>query len=539
MALKSGAHVHFMGIGGSGLSAIARVMQEAGYEVSGCDLEESPLFKQLKKKGLRVSVGHDPAHLDAKDKPDALIVSSAVPEDDPEVKAAREKGIPVLKRADILGELMAGRQGVAIAGTHGKTTTTAMVAYILSQAELDPTYIVGGVLQNTGTNAHAGDGKPFVVEADEYDKMFLGLKPAVSVVTGIEHDHPDKFESLREVRAAFDEFVDLLPDDGLLIACYDDPQARLQAERRREAGKPALTYGLSHGADLRATDVITAKEGGSDFIVKQGLAMKGMVRLRLPGNHNVQNCLAAIAVADHLKVQFELIAAVIGEFRGVQRRFEIKGRVVGVTVIDDYAHHPTAIKTTLKAARTRYGSRPLWVVFQPHTYTRMKALMDDFATAFQDAEHVIVGDIYRSRETDDLGISSADLVKHMKHPGAKHVPKLEDIVEHLAERVEPGDVVITMSAGDATRVSTDLLRALAKRAGADDLLAAEAEVSKLRKAFVEELTRQEQAGLVTAEESKTWHEFLDEATLNVKLLDRLLTRLREGASKDGESDSGE
>lgn len=466
MSLEPDSHIHFVGIGGFGLSAIAKVMLEEGYRISGCDLAESPLAKKLRKRGVTISVGHDPAHVEMIDgvgRPDALVVSSAVPDDNPELVAARAANIPVYKRADVLGELMSGRTGVAIAGTHGKTTTTAMTAYVLTQAGLDPTYIVGGVILNTGTNAHAGRGKPFVVEADEYDRMFMGLRPSVAVVTSIEHDHPDKFPSLHDVTAAFEDFVGLLPDDGPLIACYDDPQARLLAEKRRKAGLPVVTYGLSHGADLRALELMPNMQGGSDFIVKQGLMLKGLVRLRLPGAHNVQNCLAVLILAEHLGVQFELVAAVISEFEGTERRFEIKGEIGGVTAIDDYAHHPTAVRATLDSARRRYGNSTLWAVFQPHTFTRTKALLDEFSTAFDEAEHVIVTDIYRARETDDLGISSKALVKAMDHPDARHIGKLDAVVDFLADAVEPGDVVITMSAGDATRIGDDLLDALAKR----------------------------------------------------------------------------
>jgi UDP-N-acetylmuramate--alanine ligase len=535
MPLKAGAHVHFVGIGGFGLSAIAQVMLEQGFTVSGCDLEESSLAKKLGEKEVKVSVGHDPAHLDAKTKPgkpDALVVSSAVPDDNPELEAARKADIPIYKRADILGELMADRQGVAIAGTHGKTTTTAMTAYVLSQAGLDPTYIVGGVLHNTSTNAHAGRGKPFVVEADEYDRMFMGLKPSIAIVTSVEHDHPDKFPGLHDVRAAFDDFVDLLPDDGLLIACYDDPQARLLADRRRKAALPAMTYGLAHGADLRAMEVITTKEGGSDFIVKQGLAMKGMVRLRLAGTHNVQNCLAVLALSEHLGVQCELVAALISEFRGGERRFENKGRVAGVTVIDDYAHHPTAVRLTLKSARTQFGSRPIWAIFQPHTYTRTKTLLDDFAAAFEDADHVLVTDIYRSRETDNLGISSGDLIKKMDHPDAQHIGELDRIVRYLAGAVEPGDVVITMSAGDATRVGDDLLKALKVRAEVQDAIGPD-ELTELRDEFLEELASREQSGKMTRGETETWRKFVDEATLTPGLMKRLLARLHQGEAAGG------
>jgi UDP-N-acetylmuramate--alanine ligase len=459
--LRPGDHVHFVGISGFGLSAIARVMLDEGYVVSGCDLKPSRLVEQLKAGGAAVWQGHDPAHLQGRHV-DALVISSAVPADNVEVLAAHEAGIPVYKRADVLGTLMAGRVGVGVAGTHGKTTTTAMIAFALEHAGLDPTFIVGGVLRDVGTNARSGQGTPFIVEADEYDAMFLGLRPQVAVVTTLELDHPDMFHSLDEVRALFQQYVDLLPDDGVLVAGYDDPNARALVVRRRESGHPAITYGQERAANLRATNLIPNRFGGTDFVVETDRGVIGLAHLRLPGRHNVSNALAALAVAGYFGVGFDVAARALALFRGVERRFEFKGQVAGVTVIDDYAHHPTAVRATLEAARQKYGDQPIWVVFQPHTYSRTLALLDEFAASFDLAEHVVVTDIYAAREHDDLGVSAEDLVARMAHhPHVVHVGGLTEAVSYLVEHVCPGDLVITMSAGDATRVGEDLLRALA------------------------------------------------------------------------------
>lgn len=545
MELKPGAHVHLMGIGGFGISAIARVLLERGYTVSGCDLTISELAEKLSERGAKVIQGHNASHIKESSDlptPDALIMSSAVADDNPEVAAARAEKIPVYKRSDIMGFLMAGQDGVAIAGTHGKTTTTSMAAYMLGQAGLDPTYIVGGVLRNTGQNARAGKGKPFVVEADEYDNMFLGLRPKVAIVTNIEHDHPDQFKSLDEVRASFEKFVALLPDDGLLVTCHDDQEALKLADKRRQAGKPVITYGLEPGADMRAVEVISNNQGGSDFIVRDKRLMRGMVRIGVPGKHNVQNALAVFVLAKHFDVQFEIAAAVLNEFQGVKRRFEVKGRVAGITSVDDYAHHPTAIKATLKAARARYGRRGLWAVFQPHTFTRTVALKDELALAFEEADHVIVTDIYASREKDDLGVSAKDILAVLKqHPDARHIADLDEVVKYVSENVESGDVVVTMSAGDATRVSSEVLDALQERFQ-DKVIEEGASLTSLREEFMAELKRQERAGLLSLEESKTWREFIDEATLTPSLMRRLLDRLRKSDhSSKGKSggDAGE
>jgi UDP-N-acetylmuramate--alanine ligase len=387
-------------------------------------------------------------------------VSSAVPLDNPEIAAAQARGIPVLKRADFLGRLMEGRQGVAVAGTHGKTTTTGLIAYILDQAGQDPTFIVGGVLADYGTNARAGRGRPFVIEADEYDRMFLGLKPAVAVVTSVEHDHPDIYPTLAEMQEAFQQFVDLLPPAGMLVACARDPFARQLAQTRRAGGRPALNYGLRHEDDWRADTLQLNGAGGYDFMVVRAGVTLGLARNRLPGEHNVLNSLAALAVVDTLGVDFNAARQALANYRGVGRRFEVKGQARGITVVDDYAHHPTAIRATLAAARHRFPGKPLWVMFQPHTYSRTRAFLPDFATAFAEADHVVVVDIFRSREPADGSVGAADIVNRMTHPDVCHIPSLAAAADYLSARLRPGDVLLTLGAGDGDWVGLEVLRTL-------------------------------------------------------------------------------
>jgi UDP-N-acetylmuramate--alanine ligase len=452
---------HIVGIGGSGMSAIAKVLLESGNPVSGSDQALSPVAEALVKLGAVVHIGHAAENVgDA----EAVIISSAVPADNVEVMAAQARGLPVYKRADFLGELMTGRVGVAVAGTHGKTTTTGLVAFMLDRAKLDPTFIVGGVLDNYGTNGHAGQGRPFVIEADEYDRMFLGLKPTVAVVTNVELDHPDIYPTLKEMQEAFREFAGRLPPDGLLVACAEDAFARRLAEERRAAGGPVCLYGFRReGVDFRADSLQMNGAGGYDFLVVKDGNTLGLARNRLPGEHYVLNSLAALAVADYFGVDFNTARSALADYRGVGRRFEVKGEVGGVTVVDDYAHHPTEIRATLAAARRRFAGRTLWVMFQPHTYSRTRALLADFADSLVEADHVIVVDIFRSREAADGTISAADIVKKMKDADARHIPALEDAAEYLCAHLQSGDVLLTLGAGNGDWVGLKVLEVLADR----------------------------------------------------------------------------
>ena len=459
-----GRRVHFVGIGGAGLSAIARVLMEQGAEVSGSDLVLSPVAQALAGDGARVFVGHQPENVAGAE---VVVVSSAVPASNVEVQAARAAGIPVLKRPEFLGRMMDGRRGVAVAGTHGKTTTTAMITTILLEAGRDPTFIVGGVIAGLETNARAGAGPLFVIEADEYDHTFLSLKPWAAVVTNVEHDHPDCYPTFADFRAAFEEFVALVPPEGLLAVCWDDLVARELGERRQAAGGAVAFFGLGEGAEWRAEEIRPNFAGGVDFLALRAGQTLGLARLRVPGAHNASNAMAALAVADFLGAPFGVARRALTEFRGVGRRFEVKGQAGGVVVVDDYAHHPTEIRATLQAARYRFPRRALWAVWQPHTYSRTVTLLPDFIHAFSEADHVVVLPIYAAREADALGVCSADVVAAMNHPDARCAQSLDEAVVWLGTEVQPGDVVLTLGAGDGYYVGEWLLGVLAG-AGDDD-----------------------------------------------------------------------
>lgn len=439
------------------MSAIAKVLHEMGWTVTGSDQQASGFTESLAAAGVKVMIGHRAENVG---EVEAVVMSSAIASDNVEVRVARERGLPVFKRADFLGELMVGRPGVAIAGTHGKTTTTGLIAHVLRQAGLDPTFIVGGTLLDYDTNAHAGAG-PFVIEADEYDHMFLGLRPTLAVVTNVEHDHPDIYPTLADMQAAFRAFVDRLPVDGLLIACAQDRFARELARERGAVGGRALLYGFHRDDAFRADSISPNNAGGSDFLACKNGETLGLVRIRLPGEHNVLNTLAALAVADELGVDFNVFRNAVAEFQGAGRRFEVKGEVRGVTVVDDYAHHPTEIKATLAAARRRFGERPLWAMFQPHTFSRTRTLMAEFAESFAEADHVLVTEIFASREKRDGSVSGLDLVRRMQHRDVRFVGGLDEAADLLVSSLEPGDVLLTLGAGDGNRVGEDVLRRLA------------------------------------------------------------------------------
>lgn len=447
-------HIHIVGIGGVGLSAIARVLLARGIQVSGSDRAASSITGELARLGARVAIGHRAENLD--DDVDVVLVTSAVSEDNPEIIAARRRHIRVVRRYDFFAELTRGKKTIAVAGTHGKTTTTAMIALILTNAGLDPDAVIGGHVPELDGNARAGRGEYFVIEADEYDRAFLGLRPHLAVVTSIELDHPDCFRDVEEVTRAFREFVRLVPRDGVVIGCGD--AARVAALLPTLEAR-ALGYGFAAENVWRAGAVTPNPRGGSDFGVWRGGAALGNWSVEIPGAHNVLNALAALAAANQVGVDLEVARATLANFRGVARRFEIKGEFRGVTIVDDYAHHPTEIRATLAAARVRFPQRTLWAVFQPHTFSRTRALLDEFARAFLDADHVIVTEIYAARERAAEDWSGAQIVERMRHRDAHFSATLEQAAEFVRERVRAGDVLITLGAGDVNRVGELIARA--------------------------------------------------------------------------------
>jgi UDP-N-acetylmuramate--alanine ligase len=453
--------IHLIGIGGAGLSAIAIVLLGQDHEVSGSDMVASPVTEYLIKQGAKVYIGHDAQQLgDA----EAVVVSSAIPADNPELVEAQRRGIAVFKRAEWLGRMMAGRRGIAIAGTHGKTTTTALIALVLRDAGQDPTFIVGGVIPEVGAGAAFGSGQYFVVEADEYDYTFLGLSPEIAVLTHVEWDHPDCFPSEEASRLAFQRFLALVPPDGLTVACGDEPGVRAVLEPGGPPS-PVITYGLGDWNDWRAECVMVGAAERNDFTVWQGQRQVGNFRLTIPGVHNVKNALAALVVADHLGIDLEQASTTLHRFRGVARRFELKGEVQNVVVVDDYAHHPTEIRATLAAARDRYPNRRIWAVFQPHTFSRTHAMRDQFAASLAEADRVIVTAIFAAREQDDGSISGADIVEQMRHHQARYIADLRFAAYYLLAHLRPGDLLLTLGAGDVHKVGELVLGEFSKRPG--------------------------------------------------------------------------
>lgn len=456
--------VHFIGIGGSGLSAIARLLKESGYEVTGSDRALSKFAMDLQNDGVPIYIGHHPRNVGGAG---WVVRSSAIGDDNPEVQAAKQAGIPVYKRADFLGQLMSEKTGIAVAGTHGKTTTTAMIAWMLYAMKRDPSFIAGGTLGNLKINAHAGKGDLFVIEADEYDHMFLGLKPFIEVVTNLEHDHPDCYPTFDDMYSAFQSFVDLLPLDGTLIACAEDEGAATLLTHARRKGLNIVSYSIQGEMTINSPQWLQARtlqpndRGGFDFSVMTNIgslsASEILVSLQVPGEHNVLNALAALSVAAILGLPLQAAANTLSQFMGTGRRFEVRGERKGVTVIDDYAHHPTEIRATLAGAKARYPNQRIWVVWQPHTYSRTQTLFFEFSRAFADADEVLVTEIYASREARQE-FSSAEVVSAMPHPSAQYTGSLEDTKKYLLKKLRSGDIVIVLSAGDADQISADLLK---------------------------------------------------------------------------------
>jgi UDP-N-acetylmuramate--alanine ligase len=456
---RHAARVHFVGIGGIGMSGIAEVLINLGYQVSGSDLKESDVTRRLVSLGARVVAGHREENVT---QVDVVVISSAVKKDNPEVVAARRRKIPVIPRAEMLAELMRLKYAVAIAGSHGKTTTTSMVATVLNAAGLDPTAVVGGKVNVLGSNAKLGKSDLMVVEADESDGSFLKLHPAISVVTNIDPEHMDHYRTLDALKASFVEFCNRVPFYGLNVLCLDHPnvQALLPHLEKRY-----VTYGSSHAADYRLEGV-TLDGFATRFRAFRREHDLGEFTVQMVGAHNAMNALAVIAVADELDVPLEQVRAALKDFGGVQRRFTVRGEAKGITVVDDYGHHPAEVKATLAGARRAFGRR-IVVAFQPHRYSRTADLFEDFCSAFNDADLVFLTNIYAAGEEPLEGITSAKLAEAVRahgHPDVTLVEKRADLVAALERRVQAGDIVITLGAGDITNTGPELLAALGARA---------------------------------------------------------------------------
>lgn len=454
-------HVHIVGIGGFGMSAIARVLLESGYRVTGSDEKANHLTDSLQKSGATVYIDHHANNIRGAN---VILASSAIADSNPELQAATAQNIPVLRRRDTIGFVTANYRTLAVSGTHGKTTTTALLTHVLAEAGLDPTTIVGGVMKDLGSNARVGQGEFFVIEADEYGGMFLGLHPEIAIITNIEYDHPDQFPTMESLVQAFNDFTDCIKPDGILVAGIDSAPVAAIAEARQWLSLPTITYGLAHEeAQWFATRLEMTETGQMRFEVRYENVELGSAELNLAGAHNVQNALAVIAVANQLGISFSTITDALATFAGTERRAEILGTVNGITIISDYAHHPTAIRANLQAWTNRPGQ--LWAVWQPHTYNRLRALADEFAHAFSDADHVIVTDVYSVRETVTPGLAPADLVARIQQAGhhdARYCGGFEQVATLLAREVQPGDTVLIFSAGDAPQIAHFLLDLLQK-----------------------------------------------------------------------------
>jgi UDP-N-acetylmuramate--alanine ligase len=448
--------VHFVGIGGIGMSGIAEVLVNLGYVVTGSDLQDSEATRRLRALGSQVFVGHQEENLAAN--PSVVVISTAVKYANPEVLEARRRHIPVIPRAEMLAELMRMKYGVAVAGSHGKTTTTSMVAAVLSSAGLDPTLVIGGRVHMFGTNAKMGQGDILVAEADESDGSFLLLAPTIAVVTNIDREHMDFHQTMERLNESFLTFVNKIPFYGLAVLCLDNANVRSLLAKVR---KRFTTYGLSAEADFSAQD-LKMKAAEIEFTVLHRAKSLGKLRLHLPGRHSATNALAAVAVAHELEIPFSHVAEALDAFTGIHRRFEIKGEPKGVLVIDDYGHHPVEIAATIGAIRDSW-KRPLTVIFQPHRYSRTRDLFDEFLTAFEGADRLVLTEIYAAGEDAIPGVSGESLyqaVKRKGHLDIEFVPDKSQIVPSLAGRLRGGDVVLTLGAGDIYKVGEALLEAL-------------------------------------------------------------------------------
>jgi len=457
---KKFQHIHFVGIGGIGMSGIAEVLLNLGYHVSGSDAKRTPITDRLEELGGTIFEGHAAKNIEGAQ---VIVTSTAVRPDNVEVIEASRKQIPVIPRAEMLAELMRLKYGVAIAGSHGKTTTTSMVATVLDRARFDPTVVVGGRLNTIGSNAKLGRGDFMVAEADESDKSFLKLSPTIAVVTNIDREHLDFYSDIEEIRSCFVQFVNKVPFYGVVIICLDDPNVQViipQIMRR------VISYGMSAQADISAAGVEISRDSfGSSFSVRTKGRELGRIQLNVPGVHNVYNALAAVAVGLDLEIGFEIIAAALESFRGAERRFQIKGHInaekgehESILVVDDYGHHPTEVRATLAAAKS--SGRRLVVLFQPHRYTRTAALHEEFARSFYDADVLLLCDIYAASEEPIEGVTSAALAEEIErfgHRNVHYIGGVERGAEELATAAQPGDLVLTLGAGSVWKAGEEFL----------------------------------------------------------------------------------
>jgi UDP-N-acetylmuramate--alanine ligase len=447
--------LHFVGIGGSGMSGIAEVLLTLGYRVSGSDLAASEATRRLESLGGTIFIGHRAAHVEGAQ---VVVISSAVAPSNVEVVAARERMIPVIPRAEMLAELMRLKYGIAVAGAHGKTTTTSMIATVLAHGGLDPTAVIGGKLNRFGGPAKLGQGEFLVAEADESDGSFLKLSPTIAVVTNIDREHLDHYGDLDRIKQAFLDFMNKVPFYGTVILCLDEPHLQALLPRIE---KRSRTYGRTSHADLTAREIAFGPKGTQFAAVLNGTDL-GRFSLSAPGGHNVSNAMAAILVGLELDLPVEAIRDGLAQFSGVERRFQIRGEAGGVIVVDDYGHHPTEIRATLAGAKEGWGRRVV-VVFQPHRYTRTRDLFADFCTAFYQADVLVVTDIYPAGETPIAGVTAQALaaaIREHGHRDATYAESREAAVERVAKTVRPGDMVITLGAGDVWKVGAALLERL-------------------------------------------------------------------------------
>ncbi len=446
--LRGDERIHLVGLGGIGMSAIAYVLLGRGHPVSGSDLHDSPLLDALAGRGAQVYVGHAAEQVHGSD---LVVATSAAPDDNAEIVEAHRLGLPVWRRGQMLSQLTASRRCLAVAGTHGKTTTTAMLTLLLRAAGLDPSFIIGGEVDGLPGHGHAGSGPHFVIEADEYDRTFLSLRPAVAVVTNVEWDHVDCYPDLPAVQAAFREFIARVPPTGAILLCQDDPGA-WQLPR---PAAPVLGYGLAPQAHWGATGLTLGIEETAFTALRDGLP-QGRFRLRVPGEHNVRNALAALAAASWEGVEIGRVAEALAGFSGVRRRFQPIETAREVTVVDDYAHHPSEIRATLAATRQRFPGRRLVAAFQPHTYSRTRALAAEFAESLSAADLVLVLGIYAAREENPGDVSGAQVAAAISPPAA-YIETMEQALPWLDGHLRPGDVLLTLGAGDVTALGPRLL----------------------------------------------------------------------------------